>query len=95
MRELGEYESGLCSGCGIHHEVASDPNVRVSFPPRDCDVCAGAAQNARINAEADKKHADSLGDNPPARRRDPSDGRYTMLQITRGPVGSTDPTPSA
>lgn len=67
-----DYEAGLCS-CGYHRNLTDDEDSHFTLEKRVCPVCASSDRFDRMQADADK--AERPGDNPPADREDPADGR--------------------
>lgn len=80
MVELRAYEESLCS-CGFPKSWTRDESNHFTFEDDHCRVCAGADQYARIQHAADEEHKKKLGEDPPADREDPSDGRKSHIRL--------------
>ena len=78
MLGLAEFERGLCS-CGIHESLIEDGHFAIE--ERVCPVCAAGDRYERITEERDAKWRKSLGDDPPANRKDPADGRTAYVRM--------------
>jgi len=64
MLALGEYESGMCEGCGYELAEtlppASEPEDWTLLPPRRCSVCTLIAIEQDDYAKAGTKHIHAL-----------------------------------
>lgn len=81
MAGLVAYEGKICNGCGWHETLATDKDNYFTFESARCPVCAGHARLGRIHAAADERHRKAMGDNPPADRVEPGDGRKVMSRL--------------
>ncbi|GAA4120469.1 hypothetical protein GCM10022215_24130 [Nocardioides fonticola] len=79
MLALGEYETGVCEGCGWHEQLADQ--IHVTADTKVCPICAGLDRWRRVQAAADKAHRDSQGGDPDPRAPDPADGRRTRTRV--------------
>ena len=52
-----------------------------TFDVKVCNVCKGAAQFSRVQAEADERAVKALGEKPPAISPRPMDGRRTLARM--------------
>lgn len=79
--ELAEFERGLCS-CGWHESLTEDERNQFAIEEKVCPVCAAGDRYARIRSEQDDRWRKTLGDEPPANRKDPADGRSAFTRLT-------------
>jgi hypothetical protein len=80
MRGLAAYERGICD-CGFHESLTGDKANHFTFGTRTCPVCAGWDRYKRILGAQDEKMRAPLGENPPANRVDPADGRRDFPRL--------------
>lgn len=79
MLALADYEAGICSGCGWHHDLIHEPGAGFKIDLDTCPVCAQVAQYGRWQEELDKENDRRIGETD-AREPRPTDGRKVRLQ---------------
>jgi hypothetical protein len=79
MLALAEYEAGMCSGCGLHRSLCSDPSNHFTFEFDVCTVAAGWAQWGRKVADEDDKAMPGKGEPPETPH--PDDGRTERVRM--------------
>lgn len=79
MLGLSLYEAGVCE-CGHHSSLTNDTDNVFTFEDRRCNVCAGVARYARLQAKQDEQADKSLGDNPAPHASRAADGRRTFIR---------------
>lgn len=84
MLALEIYESGVCSGCGVHKSRMRKGVDHYTFAEEPCVVCAGADMFHRHLAAKDHRHEktipESLPESDKAARARPSDGRKVYIK---------------
>lgn len=74
MLALGEYEDGVCGGCGFHSSIA-DEDPYFALEEKVCPVCAQTQAEIRARDEREKELAEK------GVPRLPSDGRTRYLRL--------------
>lgn len=80
MLALVRYEKGICK-CGFHTSITGDKSNHFTFETKTCNFCAASAKWDRVQADADKKAAKALGDDPAPMSPRPADGRSTYIRL--------------
>lgn len=79
MLGLVVYENGVCE-CGFHESLIDPATLHVTFEPKVCPVCAGAAAFGREQKKLDDEQDKMLGKDPAPTAKRAADGRRTFIR---------------
>lgn len=82
MEGLEKFEAQHCQTCGFHESLTDLDAHNFAIETPVCPVCQYRDRYERRQTEADDKYRASLGEKPPADRKDPADGRRIIIRYT-------------